>query len=287
MAGLVYHVVDVFTDRPFAGNPLAVVLDAGDLPNAALQALAREFNLSETAFPVPSERADYRLRIFTPAEELPFAGHPSVGAGAVLCSLGRVAPGRVVMECGAGLLPLTVAADRAEVTGGPPSAGEPFDAAPYLAACGLAAGDAVGGHARRCSTGLPWTFVEVTDEAVRRAAPDTAALRRACGEAEPRSAGVVVFSWDAATRTSHARVLGYDVAEDPATGSAGAAFGAWLAAAGRVPADGETSYVVTQGAEIGRPSRIEGAVVVRAGVAVECRVAGGVVPVASGTIRVS
>ena len=283
MIDLAYHVVDVFTDRPYAGNPLAVVLDADDLPTAALQAMAREFNLSETAFPVRSDRADYRLRIFTPEEELPFAGHPSVGAGALLAALGRVVPGRVVMECGAGLLPLTVAADRAEVTAGTPAAGPPLDAAEYLAACGLAPADAVDGTARLCSTGLPWVFVEVAADAVGRVAPDPRALRVVCAGAE-RAAGVVVFAWDAATRGSHARVLGYDVPEDPATGSAAAAFGAWLAALGRVPGDGETAYVVRQGAEIGRPSLIEGAVVTRGGAAVECRVGGGVVRVASGSI---
>jgi trans-2,3-dihydro-3-hydroxyanthranilate isomerase len=282
---LTYHVVDVFTDRAYAGNPLAVVLDADDLATGQLAALAREFNLSETAFPLRDDEADYRLRIFTPGSELPFAGHPSVGTAWLLHSLGRVGTGRVVQRCGAGLLPLSVAADRVELTAGTPSAGEPYDAEPLLRAFGLAASDAGGAPARTCSTGLSQAFVEAASSgAVRRAVLDAAALAAVAGDAET----VSLFAWDAATRTAHTRVFAASVGvpEDPATGSAGASFGAWLAASGYVPPDAETPYVVTQGAEIGRPSRIEGTVVTRGGVAVECRVAGSVVPVATGTIRV-
>jgi trans-2,3-dihydro-3-hydroxyanthranilate isomerase len=288
VSDLTYHVVDVFTDRPFAGNPLAVVLGAESLFTAQLAALAREFNLSETAFPLfGASDADYVLRIFTPENELPFAGHPSVGTAWLLASLGLVAPGRVVQRCGAGLLPLTVAPDGGpvELTGGTPSAGPPLSAAPFLAALGLSLPDAGAAPPRQCSTGLPQVFVEVaSDEAVRRAVPDFAALR---GLSEG-AGDTVVFAWDAASRTSHARVFASVVGfvEDPATGSAATGFGAWLAASGYVPGDAEMSYVVLQGAEVGRPSRLDGTVVTRGGVAVECRVSGHVVPVASGTIRV-
>ncbi len=119
-----YEIVDVFTDVAFTGNPLAVVLDADDLSTEQMQALAREFNLSETAFPLPSTVADYRLRIFTPQAELPFAGHPSIGAAHTLARLGRLTAGPVVQECGAGLLPLHVAADSVRLTGGTPGVGE-------------------------------------------------------------------------------------------------------------------------------------------------------------------
>jgi trans-2,3-dihydro-3-hydroxyanthranilate isomerase len=285
---LTYHVVDVFTDRPYAGNPLAVVLGADALSASQLAALAREFNLSETAFPLadPSGEADYHLRIFTPGSELPFAGHPSVGTAWLLHSLGVVAAGRVVQRCGAGLLPLAVSAERVELTGGTPSAGPVLDAAPFLRAVGLTAADAGGAPPRVCSTGLPQAFVEVASpEAVRRCVLHAGALAEAAG---PGVDAVAVFAWDAAARASHARVFAgaVGVAEDPATGSAATGFGAWLAASGYVPGDGETAYVVRQGAEIGRPSTLEGTVVTRGGVAVECRVAGTVVPVATGTIRV-
>ena len=106
MPTLPYHVLDVFTDRPFAGNPLAVVLDADDLSAGQMQAVAREFNLSETTFPLPSDQADYRVRIFTPGQDLPFAGHPSVGTAWLLARLGRIRTGPVRQECGAGILPV-------------------------------------------------------------------------------------------------------------------------------------------------------------------------------------
>jgi trans-2,3-dihydro-3-hydroxyanthranilate isomerase len=283
---LTYHVVDVFTDRAYAGNPLAVVLDAEGLADEQYAALAREFNLSETAFPLRDGSADYRLRIFTPGSELPFAGHPSVGTAWLLHSLGRVQAGRVVQRCGAGLLPLDVSADRVELTAGTPSAEELSGVAPYLRALGLMDGDAGTSPPRVCSTGLRQAFVEVaSSDAVRSVVPDVPGLAAAAGEGVET---ISVFAWDADARVAHSRVFTAiaGVPEDPATGSAAAAFGAWLAASGYVPADAETPYVVTQGAEIGRPSTIEGTVVTRDGRAVECRVAGGVVPVATGTIRV-
>src|SRR6266540_3100668 len=110
MSTVAYEIVDVFTDRPFAGNPLAVVFGAGELAGDQMQTLAREFNLAETVFVLPpsSAAATYRARIFTPEQELPFAGHPSVGAAVTSMRRGLFGPGDVVQECGAGLLPLTV-----------------------------------------------------------------------------------------------------------------------------------------------------------------------------------
>jgi len=116
-SGLEYYVVDVFTSVPYAGNPLALVLGADHLTTEQMQQMALEFHLSETAFPIAptdDERARgvaYRLRIFTPEVELPFAGHPSVGTAWVMARLGRVPVGTVVQACGAGELPLTVAPD--------------------------------------------------------------------------------------------------------------------------------------------------------------------------------
>src|SRR6476646_11888051 len=99
-----YYVVDVFTDRPFAGNPLAAVFGADDLDTTQMQAIAREFNLSETTFVLAptTPEATYRLRIFTPMAELPFAGHPSIGTAWVMRDLGRIDAGPIVQECGAG-----------------------------------------------------------------------------------------------------------------------------------------------------------------------------------------
>ena len=281
---LPYHVVDVFAldGRPFTGNPLAVVLDGERLSAPQMQALAREFALSETAFPVPARTAgaDYRLRIFTPAEELPFAGHPSVGSAWLLCSLGRLPAdtSTVRQECGAGVLPVRFLADgRVEITGGPPVAGPPVHPAPILEACGLTESDVTRWPARLCGTGVPYFVVPVQLAALGSAVADIARLRAL-------QAPVFLLSWSAGT--VHARMFapGLGVPEDPATGSAVTALGAWLAANELIPADGEVGFEVRQGAQIGRPSVLHGRVVTSGGRAVECAVAGTVAPVAQGRV---
>ncbi|MGI8682814.1 MAG: PhzF family phenazine biosynthesis protein [Mycobacteriales bacterium] len=282
MPTLSYQVVDVFTQTPFAGNPLAVVLDADGVPAEGLQALAREFHLSETAFPLrpDADGADYRLRIFTPETELPFAGHPSIGAAWVLARLGRIGPGRVQQSCGAGVLPLVIepGPGRVELTGGTPTVGEPVDPESWLAAVGLVRSNLAGPPPRRAGTGLEFGYLPVSEAAVGRASPDLGRLRSiGC-------AGVSVFGWDSGR--AHARVFAGDVGvpEDPATGSAALGLGAFLVAAGLAAGEGTTAYVVHQGAEIGRPSTLECTVAATRGAAVECRVAGQVVAIARGEI---
>jgi trans-2,3-dihydro-3-hydroxyanthranilate isomerase len=282
-----YWVVDVFADRSFAGNPLAVVLDGDDLSTGQMQALAAEFNLSETTFPVRpvDASANYRLRIFTPALELPFAGHPSVGTAWLMHQLGRVGAGRIVQECGAGLLPLDIGPDRVALTGGEPTVGEPVDPALLLAAVGLDAADLTGADARWAGTGLNWAFLSVIDEAVARARPNLDRLAEVSASG-PDRAGVAVLGWT--DGRAHVRVFagGFGVPEDPATGSAGLALGAWLVASGLLSADGESSYEIAQGLEMGRPSRLSGVVIAEAGRAVQCRVSGSVTAVARGQIAV-
>jgi trans-2,3-dihydro-3-hydroxyanthranilate isomerase len=284
MSERAYRVVDVFTDRAFAGNPLAVVLDGDDLSTEQMQTIAREFNLSETTFPVaPTEPgASYRLRIFTPSTELPFAGHPSIGSAWVMREAGRVGDGRIVQQCGAGLLPVDIAGPRATLTGGVPTIDAAVDAVPVLSAVGLTPDDLAGDPLQWAGTGLSFGCLHVAPDAVGRATVDAAKLA-AVGDV---AGGVSVFSY--ADGVAHARVFagGVGVAEDPATGSAALALGVWLAAAGYLPADGESSYLVQQGAEIGRPSRLDCVVRTEAGAAVECRVTGSVVAVAEGRIRV-
>ncbi|HEU5035109.1 MAG TPA: PhzF family phenazine biosynthesis protein [Mycobacteriales bacterium] len=284
-----YHVVDVFTDRAFAGNPLAVVLGGDHLSTEQMQAIASEFNLSETTFPVPPTTGDatYRLRIFTPASELPFAGHPSVGTAWLLRSLGRVDGGRVVQECGAGLLPLQVDERGATLTGGPPRVGEPLDVGPFCAAVGLDAADAVGTPVRWSGTGLDWAYLHVHEDAVRRARPVPSLVDAFADPAGAARAGICVVAWSADGR-ARSRVFGggVGVAEDPATGSAALGLGGWLVASGLVAGDGESAYRIEQGAEIGRPSQLSGTVVARDGRPVECRVTGSVVAVAQGRIAV-
>ena len=285
---LEYWVVDVFADRVFAGNPLAVVLDADALTTEQMQTLAREFNLSETTFPVATSAAgaDYRLRIFTPTSELPFAGHPSVGTAWLLQSIGRIKPGRIVQECLAGLMPLEVTPDSVTLTGGTPELGDVVDVATLCAAVGLDEADVVeGAQPRWAGCGLWWTFLRVNDDAIGRTQPDLARLTELT-ESGPNRAGVSVLSWD--DGRAHARVFatGVGVPEDPATGSAALGLGVWLVATGLVPGDGVTSYEIAQGAEMLRPSRLSCVVRADAGRAVECQVRGTVRPVAHGRIAV-
>jgi trans-2,3-dihydro-3-hydroxyanthranilate isomerase len=277
---LAYRIVDVFTDQAYAGNPLAVVLEGDDLTTEQMQKIAAEFNLSETTFPIAasSPEASYRLRIFTPASELPFAGHPSVGSAWVMRSLGRISDGEIVQECGAGLLPLVIDGDMITLTGGPPHLGDFLDPGPLLAAVRLAATDLVGDPVRAAGMGIDFGYLHVRPDAVARAVPDMALLRGL-----PGLVGVPVFSYQ--DGVAHFRMFAGDVGEDPATGSAALGLGVWLAATGHVAGEGETSYVVNQGLEMGRPSRLECVVRCVDGVAVEGRVTGSVVPIGDGHIR--
>lgn len=280
-----YEVVDVFAPRAFAGNPLAVVYDADALSTEQCQALANEFNLSETSFlSAPTEPdADYRVRIFTPFAELPFAGHPSVGAAHALVRTGRLSAGSVRQECGVGVLGLLVDDAGATLTGATPTLGEPHPSITLAAAVGLTPRDLTGVPARMAGCGLPFTYLAVRPDAVDRAAPDRAALdATAVGE------GISVLSWDAASATAYARVfagvLHWD--EDPATGSAALGTGVWLVATGLLPGEGVSPYIVRQGERMGRPSVLFCTVTASGGAAVAATVQGAVVPIANGRIRV-
>jgi trans-2,3-dihydro-3-hydroxyanthranilate isomerase len=278
-----YEVVDVFAPRAFAGNPLAVVFDADDLTTGQCQALANEFALSETSFLcAPTEPgASYRVRIFTPSVELPFAGHPSVGAAHTLVRTGRLPAGTLRQECGAGVLDVVVDEDGATLTGGRPTLEDGPDPAVLAEAVGLSAADVVGLPASVAGCGLPWTFLAVHPGVVDRAAPDPRAL-------EPLGVGegVSVLSWDGAT--AYARVFAGDLrwSEDPATGSAALGAGVWLVASGLLAPEGTSSYTVRQGEAMGRPSVLTCTVTADGGRATSATVAGAVVPVAAGRIRV-
>jgi trans-2,3-dihydro-3-hydroxyanthranilate isomerase len=280
-----YEIVDVFAARAFEGNPLAVVFDADGLSTEQCQALAFEFHLSETSFIcAPTEPgASYRVRIFTPFAELPFAGHPSVGAAHTLVRTGRLAGGTVRQECGAGVLDLVVDDDGALLTGGRPTLEDGPDPAALAEAVGLGAADAVGLPASIAGCGLPWAVLAVRREVVDRARPNPTALD-ALGVGE----GVAVLSWEAADSTVYSRTFANDLSwgEDPATGSAALSTGVWLVAVGLLPPDGTAQYVISQGVQLGRPSVLSGSVTAEGGRAVSASVHGAVVPVASGRIRV-
>ena len=274
-----YQVVDVFTDTAFTGNPLAVVLDAEHLSTEQLQRVAREFNLSETAFPTtPPDGATYGLRIFTPATELPFAGHPSVGSAWVLHALGRIRAGDNVQACGAGLLPVHVG-DEVTLQGGTPSVGDALDPAPFLEALGLSTDDLAGPPPRWAGVGIDWGYLLVRPEALSRAVPDVPRV-----SALGRS-GIALVAWDGTAARTRVYPGGVGITEDPATGSAALGLGVYLVASGLV-GDGETTYAVTQGVEMGRPSTLRCRVESSSGSVVRASVSGTVVPVAEGTIRV-
>ena len=280
-----FEVVDVFAPRAFAGNPLAVVFDADGLSTEQCQALANEFHLSETSFlcAPEAEDADYRVRIFTPYAELPFAGHPSVGAAHSLVRAGRLPAGTLRQECGAGVLDVVVDDDGATLSGGRPTLEDGPDPAALAEALGLSATDAVGLPAHVAGCGLPFAFLAVRPEVVDEAAPVPALLgEHGVGE------GVSVLSWDGAAATARARVFANDLAwgEDPATGSAALGTGVWLVAAGLLAPEGTSSYVVQQGEAMGRPSVLSCTVTASGGRAVAATVRGTVVPVARGRIRV-
>lgn len=278
-----YDVVDVFSARPYAGNPLAVVHGGQELATGQMQAIAAEFGLSETAFPLPptTSAADYRLRIFTPARELPFAGHPSVGAAWVLAQAGEIGTGEVVQECGAGLLPVTVDAAGAQVSGGTPVVGPDLDGAELAAAVGLDPADLGEVPAGVAAAGVPFAFLPVRPDAVARATPPAA-----LGMLSAELTGVAVVAYDRAARRANLRMFAPEVGvvEDPATGSAAVALGVFLVARGVLPGEGRSEFDTAQGAEIGRPSQLEVAVDAAAGAAVRTSVRGTVAAVAKGDL---
>lgn len=257
-----YIQLDVFAPRPGAGNPLAVVYDAGDVDDAAMQAFAAWTNLSETVFFLPptAAQADYRIRIFTPRMELPFAGHPSVGAAwaALDAGLARERDGRLVQECAAGLLPVRIDRDGDDVQ---PSVRSPqARVREDVAAPAWLVADTVWGAARGAlapalwNNGPDWWLLELADEAaVRGLRPDLAAITSL-----PGSGKLAVFARgeggpDLVVR-AFAPAVG--IAEDPATGSVNASIATLLHRHGRLPGRGRR-YIASQGREIGRDARLQ------------------------------
>jgi trans-2,3-dihydro-3-hydroxyanthranilate isomerase len=291
-AFLEYDVVDVFAPRPFAGNQLAVVHGAADLPDEALLALAREFDFSETTFPTPVDEGRYRTRIFTPGGELPFAGHPTLGTAWVLRDRGVLTASEVVQECGAGEIGVRLDGGRVELSAvardlaGP--LGDAF-AAQLLEAVGLVLADRAG-DAWLAGTGLTFVHLPVHDEAVARATAAQRPVREIVGLPETRDPldGINLYAvrGDAgAVLDVHSRVFVPDVSvpEDPATGSAAAGLGMALHARGLL--DDAGRYRISQGTEIGRPSVLDGRIDTEEGVVTRVHVAGDVHRIARGQIR--
>lgn len=299
-----YHVLDVFTDQRFSGNPVAVVLDAGRLKSSDMASIAREFNLAETVFIVPPENAAHtaRMRIFTPTRELPFAGHPTVGTAALLASL-KAGPGNgehdaiVALEQGIGTVRVGV-----RVRAGCVPFAE-FDAPRLPEMVGVAPAseniaDALGlipreigfeNHVpRKIDAGTAFLHVPVASlDALSKARVNTVEWARTI---EPLDClGVYLYTRQCVHTTSafHARMFapGVGVYEDPATGSAAVGFAAAAFAYDEYP-DGVHKRVIEQGFEMGRPSTIFLTLVAKGGKLTVVRIGGHAVHVAEGKLRV-
>jgi trans-2,3-dihydro-3-hydroxyanthranilate isomerase len=244
-----YVVADVFTDRPLAGNQLAVFTDARAMPADLYQPLAREIGFSETVFVLPPEADGHvRIRIFTPAQELPFAGHPILGTAFVLA--GPLQRDEILLETGAGLVPVTLERDGARITFGrmqqPIPSWRPFEQErELLAALGV---ERSGLPVEVYDLGPTHVYVELpSEDAVARLRPDFARL-------EPLSVGANCFAGARTRWKNRMFAPGHGVNEDPATGSAAGPLAVHLARHGRIEFGLEIE--ISQGSELGRPSTL-------------------------------
>jgi trans-2,3-dihydro-3-hydroxyanthranilate isomerase len=274
-----YLITDVFTEAPFGGNQLAVFPDAAGLEGPQMQVLARELNLAESTFVTPgSAPGKFRVRIFTPGAELPFAGHPTVGTAVALAHLGRT-EGRdeIVLEEGVG--PIRVALRNGGATFFVEGAPErrPHDVAAADIA-GMIGVDALAGEAWQAGFGLPFLFIPVRD--VAAVAASGLRLER-WNAVKSRFWGRGVYVHAVSGDAVHARMFapGLGVSEDPATGSAAAALAGSVAA----PATGSVRRLtIRQGVEMGRPSTIETTTTFAGGSVTGVSVGGGAVVVGEG-----
>jgi trans-2,3-dihydro-3-hydroxyanthranilate isomerase len=293
--------VDVFTDRLFGGNPLAVVPSADGLTAAQMQSIANEFNLSETTFVLPPKAVGHtaEVRIFTPKFELPFAGHPNVGTAFVVARrgsvYGRAISGSIVFEEKAGLVPIELLKDGEAVVGARLTApqalwrGEDVTADIVAAACGLRPDDIETQHHMPCVAGCGTVFIFAE---VR--------TRQTLEQAQPRSdifaqnfpidgaTGIHLYlreSTDGVDIRSRMFAPLHGVPEDPATGSANVALAGLLASLKPEP-DLSLKVRIAQGVEMGRPSLLDGTAEKRGGKVVETQIGGRCVLVMAGTIDV-
>lgn len=268
-----YLHLDVFSDRRFEGNQLAVFPNALGLESAAMQVIAREMNFSETTFVLPPERpdTDARMRIFTPGVELPMAGHPTIGSTFALAHLGVIGGGRDHFVFGLGIGPTRVeltwagrALSFAWMDQRPPEYRTPAVSADEIAhAVGVdhAAFAKTGLPVEEISCGVPFIYLPLASRAsVDAAEPDMSALRKLRSAFPSNHVGVFLFTTEPTERgvTAYSRMFGpgLGVPEDPATGGASGPLGCYLVKHGLVKGDEARRIVSWQGVAMGRPSRI-------------------------------
>ncbi|WP_028968831.1 PhzF family phenazine biosynthesis protein [Sphingomonas sp. URHD0057] len=283
-----FMILDVFTAKPFGGNQLAVLTDARGLTSEAMQTIAREFNFPESTFVLPADDPAHacRVRIFTPAVELPFAGHPTVGTACALAMLEQVPIGDIVLEEGVGPVPVSTARDgdaysarfrldRAPQMFDAPSAGD------MAAILSLEADEIV--DVFSASVGVNFTYVQLRSrEAVDQCQLDLDAWRRLLSS-HPASQ-VYMFAGDLKDRGEiYSRMFGpgFGIAEDPATGAAAAAIVG--VAASR---SGSLNLRITQGVRMGRPSSIDASAAAENGEVRAIEVGGSCALIAEGSIEV-
>ena len=299
---LPFSTVDVFTDHPFGGNPLAVVTDGSGLSTEQMQAVAAEFNLAETTFVLPPRDARHtaEVRIFTPKAEMPFAGHPNVGTAFVLARAGechgrKLSGDRLVFEEKAGLVKMELTREGGAVIAArlaapvPLTLGEEYPVELVAEACSLAPADIrVDTHRPRiASCGVSLIFVElVARGALRSAAPRSDVFTRYLPR--DRVTGIHLYvpaeEHGVEVQTRMFAPL-HGIPEDPATGSANVAL-IGLLAHYRPEADLALAKTIGQGFDMGRPSILEAAAEKKAGKVVATYIGGRCVPMMSGTIEV-
>ncbi|HXW08262.1 MAG TPA: PhzF family phenazine biosynthesis protein [Vicinamibacterales bacterium] len=297
-----YVHVDVFTDRQFEGNQLAVFPQPQDLTAAQMQRIANEMAFSESTFILPAEAGgDVRMRIFTPADELPIAGHPTIGSTFALAAEEVIARGReqFVFELGVGPVPVALewgvdGLAFAWMTQPLPTfGGSVRDRAALARGVGLEPADLAGDlPAQVVSCGVPFLFVALAARAaVDAVAIDRKALARCCRESGLDELPVFFFTPErgAGPETVYSRMLapGFGIAEDPATGAASGPLGCYLLRHGLVGADQAAAVLSLQGVAMGRPSRIHISIDSRAGEITRVRVGGTSVLVGEGVIRLT
>ncbi|MCH8008909.1 MAG: PhzF family phenazine biosynthesis protein [Chloroflexi bacterium] len=263
MTSYKFKQVDVFTDRPLYGNPVAVVLDADGIDPEEMQRIASWTNLSETTFVLKptTPEADYRLRIFTPTAELPFAGHPTVGSAHAALEAGVISGPTFRQECGAGVLPMSVTDSEAgrRIAVEAPEAAFVKECGDIADAISAALGAPIASEPTPAAmnNGPVWLFIRLEDtSAVAQLKPDMSAIAKL--SREHGLTGLATFALlDGSGPRVHIRCFApaFGVPEDPVTGSANAALPAYLAHAGLLDALGG-EYVSTQGTELGRDGRV-------------------------------
>ena len=251
-----YRLVNVFAmpENPFSGNPLCVFEDGSELREERMQALALQFNLSETSFIVPPERgAEAGVRIFTPRYEMAFAGHPTLGTAAVVRALGR-AGDTFSLSMPAGVIPVEASGDLWTLTALEGTVGAEYPPADLAAAVGLQADDLIA-PVQQVSTGSAQVIAQTRSVTALNQAVGDAALMRSYAGMGTTGGETLVYLWcETGDGTIEARALftqGAAAIEDPATGSACSNLGVWLAAQGR-----SGRWVVNQGSMAGRPSAL-------------------------------